>query len=206
MPPAPAPAPRPAPPSTWWQDFRDEQLAFLDEPWKLVPLWAMIPWLLFYAWFVWYAYRANGVNLFIDAVNMVTHEAGHPLFGYLGETMHLWGGTILQLLIPAALCFTFVRMRELMGATFTAWLFFENFLGIAIYMADARAMELPLVSAEGGPDDVIGHDWNQIFGRLGLLQHDTQIAGVVKAIGYLGMIAVPLWFAWRARQTQLAAE
>jgi hypothetical protein len=94
-------------------------------------------------------------------------------------------------------------MRELMGTTFCAWLFFENFLGIGVYMSDARSMALPLVSAEGGPDADIGHDWNMIFGRLGLLQHDTHIAAVVKFIGYLGMIAVPLWFAWRARQTQV---
>ena len=201
--PAPTPARPPAAPPAWWESFREEHLAFLDEPWKPVPLWAMVPWLLFYAWFAWYAWRAGGLGLFIDAVNMVTHEAGHPLFGYLGETMHLWGGTILQLFIPAALCFTFIRMRELMGTTFCAWLFFENFLGIAIYMADARAQELPLVSAEGGGDDAIIHDWNAIFGQLGLLPHDTQIAAVVKAIGYLGIIAVPLWFAWRARQTQL---
>jgi len=110
----------------------------------------MIPWLSFYAWFVFYAWRAHGDPLFIDAANMVTHEAGHPLFGYLGETMHLWGGTILQLLIPAALAASFVRMRELMGTTFCAFMFFENFLGIATYMADARAQELPLVSASSG--------------------------------------------------------
>src|SRR3954464_1065748 len=147
----PTPAPARAP-SSKWQDFREEHLAFLDEPWKLLPIWAMGPWLLFYLWFEWYAWRANGVGLFIDAVNMVTHEAGHPLFGYLGETMHLWGGTILQLLIPAALCLTFVRMRDLMGTAFCGWLFFENFIGIGVYMSDARSQALPLVSAEGSGD------------------------------------------------------
>ena len=199
----PAPAPRPAPAPSWWRQFRDDRLWFLDEPWKPVPLWAMIPWLLFYAWFVFYAWRAHGDPLFIDAANMVTHEAGHPLFGYLGETMHLWGGTILQLLIPAALAASFVRMRELMGTTFCAFMFFENFLGIATYRADARAQELPLVSAEGGGDEAIIHDWNAIFGKLGLLPHDTQIAAVVRVLGFLGMIAVTVWFAWKARQTQI---
>ena len=188
---------------SWWHDFREERLWFLDEPWKPVPLWAMVPWLLFYLWFVISAYRAHGEPLFIDAVNMVTHEAGHPLFGYFGETAHLYGGTILQLFVPAALALAFVRMRELMGTTFCAFMFFENFLGIATYMADARAMDLPLVSAEGGPDQLIIHDWNAIFGRLGLLPHDTQIAAVTRCLGFLGMIAMPLWFAWRARQTQV---
>jgi hypothetical protein len=202
---APAPRRAPAPPSRW-QAFREDRLWFLEEPWKPVPLWAMLAWLLFYAWFVVYAYRAHGDPLFIDAANMVTHEAGHPLFGYLGETMHVWGGTILQLLIPAALALSFVRMRELMGTTFCAFLFCENFLGIATYMADARALELPLISAEGGPDDLIGHDWNMIFSQLGLLRYDTSIAAAVRFAGFAGMVAVPLWFAWRARQTQVDAE
>jgi len=185
--------------------FRDlrhsEYFEFLDQPWKPVPLWAMVGWLVAYAAFLLYAWREHGVNLFIDAVNMVTHEAGHPLFGYLGETLHLWGGTILQLFVPAALALSFVRMRQLQGTTFCWFLFFENFLGIATYMADARALDLPLVSAEGG-DGEIGHDWNMIFSQLNLLPYDTRIAALVRALGWLGMIAVPLWFAWRARQTQ----
>ena len=187
---------------SFFQSLRQsEYLEFLDEPWKPVPLWAMAGWLLAYAAFLIYAWREHGVNLFIDAVNMVTHEAGHPLFGYLGETLHLWGGTILQLFVPAALALTFVRMRQLMGTTFCWFMFFENFLGIAAYMADARALDLPLVSAEGGDGD-IGHDWNMIFSQLNLLPHDTRIAAVVRLLGWLGMIAVPLWFAWRARQSQ----
>lgn len=202
MTPAPAPARSSSAAASWWREFREQHLAFLDEPWKPVPLWAMVPWLLFYAWFIVYAWRAHGEPLFIDAVNMVTHEAGHPLFGYLGETLHLWGGTILQLLVPAALALSFIRMRELMGAAFCGFMFFENFLGIATYMADARALALPLVSAEGGPDDAIGHDWNMIFTSLGLLPYDTRIAAVTRALGFLGMAAVAAWFAWRARQTQ----
>lgn len=183
---------------------QSEWLEFLDEPWKPVPLWARVGWLVFYAGFLLYAWREHGVNLFIDPVNMVTHEAGHPLFGYLGETLHLWGGTILQLFVPAALALSFVRMRQLMGTTFCSFLFFENFLGIATYMADARALDLPLVSAEGGDGD-IGHDWNMIFSQLNLLPYDTRIAAAVRILGWLGMIAVPLWFAWRARQTQLSS-
>jgi hypothetical protein len=199
--PAPAPARRSL--ADRWTTFREEYLWFLEDPWKPVPLWAMVPWLLFYAWFIVYAYRAHGAGLFIDAVNMVTHEGGHPLFGYFGETMHLWGGTILQLLVPFALTLSFVRLRELMGTTFCAFMFFENLLGIATYMADARAMDLPLVSAEGCADCPITHDWNAIFTQLGLLPYDTRIAAVVRFLGFLGMIAVVAWFAWRARQTQI---
>ena len=69
--------------------------------------------------------------------------------------------------------------------------FFENWLNIARYMADARALELPLV---GGGD----HDWNTIFTRWNILQYDTDIAGTVKFLGWLGMTAACAWVAWRA--------
>lgn len=199
----PASAPRPQPaPSLWERIRQSEHLEFLDYPWRPVPVWAMVPWLLFYAWFILTSLRAPSEPRFIDAVNMVTHEAGHPLFGYLGQTMHLWGGTLLQLLVPAALAVTFLRMRDLMGTAFCSFMFFENFLGIAVYMADARKLQLPLVSAEGGPDSYIIHDWHAIFRQLGLLQYDTTIAGAVRFLGFAGMMAVTAWFGWRAWQTR----
>ena len=59
---------------------------------------------------------------------------------------------------------------------FCAFFFFENWLYTATYMADARAMVLPLVTT-GDPDHV-EHDWNTIFSSLGVLQYDTTIAGI----------------------------
>jgi hypothetical protein len=41
------------------------------------------------------------------------------------------------------------------------------------------------------------HDWAYLFGKLGLLEHDTQIASAVKATGWLGMIGVLIWLVWR---------
>jgi hypothetical protein len=63
-------------------------------------------------------------------------------------------------------------------------------LNIARYMADARALELPLV---GGGD----HDWNTIFTRWNVLSYDTEIAGVVRFIGWTGMTLAALWVGWR---------
>jgi hypothetical protein len=68
--------------------------------------------------------------------------------------------------------------------------FFENWLNIARYMADARAQALPLV----GSGD---HDWNTIFGGWHVLAYDTQIASVVKIVGWTGMAAVCFWVVWR---------
>jgi hypothetical protein len=57
-------------------------------------------------------------------------------------------------------------------------------------MADARARVLPLC---GGGD----HDWARIFGRWGIVDHETQIAAVVRTMGWLGMGAACGWVIWR---------
>ena len=57
-------------------------------------------------------------------------------------------------------------------------------------MADARAQALPLV----GSGD---HDWAILFGQWNLLLRDQQIGGVMRVTGWLGMIAVVCWLAWR---------
>lgn len=72
---------------------------------------------------------------------------------------------------------------------------FQQFSPIATYMADARAQELPLLTVGSG-DNVI-HDWNYLFGKLGLLAHDTQIASAMRVIGWIGMLASVGWFVWR---------
>jgi hypothetical protein len=75
------------------------------------------------------------------------------------------------------------------------FLFFEQFLPIAKYMADAQAQQLPWLSI-GRYDSVI-HDWNYLFTELDVLVYDTVIAYVVRLIGSLGMISVTFWFLWR---------
>jgi hypothetical protein len=59
---------------------------------------------------------------------------------------------------------------------------------------------LPLLTVCDGA--YVIHDWNYLFGRLGLLAHDTQIASVVRVIGWLGMLATVLWFVWRSLTPQ----
>ena len=74
---------------------------------------------------------------------------------------------------------------------------FENLLYIATYMADARAQLLPLITV--GDPGAGGHDWFNIFSRLGLLQQNTSIAGVVRALGWIGMLGTVGWLIKRAK-------
>jgi hypothetical protein len=165
--------------------------------WKPVSRPALILWLVFYAWFLAYAFRAHGEFLFIDRANLVMHEAGHAFFGYFGQTIGVLGGTLGELIVPALLAFTFAAQGHTTGVAFCAFFFFENFLYIATYMADARALDLPLVSLGGGDGEAI-HDWNWLFTHWGVLQHDVQIAGFFRALGWLGMVAVCAWLAHRS--------
>lgn len=168
------------------------------EPWRPMPRWAVGAWLVFFLWFLAYAFSKHGGFLFIDTPNMVVHEGGHALFGWFGSTLGLWGGTILQWLVPLLLAIYFFHQRQVAGFIFCLFFFFENWIYTATYMADARAMGLPLVTL--GDPEFAKHDWNTIFTNLGVLQYDTLIAGVVRFLGWCGMLACTAWLASRLRK------
>jgi len=173
--------------------------SILEEPWRQVSRPAIIAWLVFYAGFLAYSFSAHGGFLFIDSANLVVHEGGHNLFGWFGPTLGLWGGTLLQWLVPFLLAAYFFRQRQASGFVFCLFFFFENWLYTATYMADARAQELPLVTT--GDPDFVEHDFHAIFSSLGVLDCDTKIALVVRILGWCGMLACVGWLAWRLRST-----
>ena len=130
----------------------------------------------------------------VDYVNLPFHEAGHVFFSPFGSTLHILGGTLGELLVPALLGMNFLfRDRRLPGAAFCLWWLGENFVYIARYMADARDLELPLV---GGGD----HDWNELFYRFGLLSETSvaRVSSVTHATGVVVMLAGLAWLAYFA--------
>jgi hypothetical protein len=177
------------------RDFLDSLLDRLgyNEPWKPVSRPALWAWIVFYVAFMLYAFSAHGGFLFIDSANLVVHEGGHNLFSWFGPTLCLWGGTLLQWLVPFLLAVYFFSRRETAGFVFCLFFFFENWLYTATYMADARAMVLPLVTT--GDPEFAKHDFNAIFSSLGVLDYDTTIAAVVRTLGWCGLLGVVVWFA-----------
>jgi hypothetical protein len=135
----------------------------------------------------------------VDHANLLFHEAGHPLVGLFSRRLEPYGGTLAQLVFPSVLIASFWRKREPIPLAAAAIWFFENWLNIGRYMADARALELPLL---GGGE----HDWNTIFTRWGVLQYDVQIAWIVKAAGWAGMAMACAWVFWRAGQDYQRAQ
>jgi hypothetical protein len=165
------------------------------EEWRSTSRYSVAAWLVFYAGFLAYAFSQHGAFLFIDLANLVVHEGGHLLFGWFGPTLGLWGGTILQWLVPLLLAAYFFSQRQATAFAFCTFFFFENWLYTATYMADARAMVLPLVTA--GDSDYIEHDWHTIFSGLGVLQYDAKIAAVISFLGWCGMLATVAWLVRR---------
>jgi hypothetical protein len=172
------------------------------QEWRPVPRWASAGLLAFYISFLLYALAMHSglmqsELLFIDSANLVVHEGGHLLFGWFGPTLGLWGGTLLQWLVPFLLAAYFFRQRHTAAFVFCMFFFFENWLYTATYMADARSMNLVLVSANGS--DFVEHDWYSIFSRLGVLGHNLMIAGIVRFFGWGGMLSCVAWLAWCTR-------
>ena len=181
-----------------------EFLEPLHKKWEPVSKPARIGWLAFYVLFLLYAFTERSGYLVIDYVFVPIHEGGHLLFGYFGHTLMVAGGTLLQLGVPVMLAVYFTFQRHATGTAFCAFFFFENFLNVATYMADSRRMELQYVTV--GDPDFAEHDWATMFSQMGVLEYDTKIAAVVRAIGWLGMIAVVVWLWWRTRQSDPAPD
>jgi hypothetical protein len=177
--------------------------SMLDEPWKPVSRPSLVAWLVFYLAFLAYAFSAHGGFLFIDSANLIVHGGGHNLFGWFGPTLGLWGGTLLQWLVPLLLAAYFFTERQVTAFVFCGFFFFENWLYTATYMADARTQILPLVTT--GDPDFVEHDFHAIFSQLELLNYDTSIALVVRSLGWCGMLAIVAWFVYEASKKKVIA-
>lgn len=175
----------------------------LKSEWDPIPKAALAAWVIFYGLFLYQVARGTGLLLLMDGVFVPIHEGGHLLFRLFGEFLSIAGGTILQLGVPFALATYFVFQRQAQGVAFCLFFFFEQFLPIATYMADARAQDLPLLSI--GDGDYVIHDWNYLFAKLGLLRHDVQIAATVRFAGWLGMLAVVAWLIRRGMNSKSIA-
>jgi hypothetical protein len=178
-----------------WTD-RLPFLSQLEEDWQPVPRYALVGWLVFYLFFLYEQASGGAFPNYMNLVFVPVHEGGHLLFGWFGQFIAVAGGTILQLAAPIMLAIYFAFRRQPQGVTFCI----QQFLPIATYMADARAQELPLLTV--GDAEYVIHDWNYLFGKLGVLAHDTQIASATRVLGWIGMLAMVAWFIWRSLAPQ----
>jgi hypothetical protein len=143
----------------------------------------------------------SGVILnFLHLVDLVFHEAGHVIFGFFGRFIAVLGGSLNQVLIPVVCTAVFVRRKQLGSAAVTLFWTGQSLVDVAVYVADGRALALPLL-AEG-----LIHDWNFILGTLGLLNAAESLGRLTFALGALTMLASLGLLAWDAWTHMLSSE
>jgi hypothetical protein len=147
--------------------------------------------LLLLAWWALRLGTGSSERCLVDGANLAFHEAGHLFFGFCGSTMHFLGGTLGQLLVPAALGVYFLFwQRQPFASAVCLWWAGESLVDVAGYMADARTLALPLVG--GGT-----HDWNWLFYRFGLLT-EPAVNGISSTTHLIGVVLMLIGLAWGA--------
>jgi hypothetical protein len=153
------------------------------------------------AWGLWFMLQPlQGESIgssFLHRCDLPFHEFGHVLFRPFGTWLMFLGGSLFQCLMPLILAAYFLRwQRQPFSAAICLWWCGQNFIDVAPYIADARAMALPLVG-EWSDEMVtirdLRHDWHNILLPLHALQHDHAIAAIAKLIGSALMLLSWLW-------------
>jgi hypothetical protein len=163
---------------------------------------------LFLLWTLW-IWRDSDVRAgevgspFLHMILLPFHEAGHyAIFRWFGQFIMILGGTLGQLLMPIVLAGALlIKRRDPFGAALFFWLLGFSVLDMAVYMYDAFDPQIMLLGGSTGAESD-GHDWQNIFGDLGLLK---RARGIGLFFGWLGkamMLAALAWGAliiWRQR-------
>ena len=136
---------------------------------------------------------AYDVMPFMHLINLPFHEAGHIIFSPFGRLMMFLGGTLGQLLIPLTCAVALLLTSgQNFGAAACLWWFGQNFLDVAPYINDARALNLILLGGVTGKE-TDGHDWENILRTLGWLKHDHFLAKLAYTAGLVLMILALAW-------------
>ncbi len=124
---------------------------------------------------------------FLDNVDLGIHETGHLIFRVLGEFMGIAGGSILQVIFPAAFVAYFVWQKSYYSAAIVLLWVGQSILNVWVYASDAIVMQLVLTSGFTGAEGSF-HDWNYMLTETGLLDSTKTIAGIICFTGTLTII------------------
>jgi len=152
---------------------------------------------VFFVWgwyFILLDFRTNDIgHSFMHRVDLVFHEAGHMIFMPFGQFMHVLGGSLGQLLMPAIVMGALIyKNRDNFGGSIGLWWLGESLKDLAPYINDARDLQLQLLT--GHSQDVPEtHDWANILLDLGLIFQEKKIAFAADAVGTLIMLLAMAW-------------
>lgn len=121
---------------------------------------------------------------FIDSVNLIFHEAGHVIFIWAGEFMHVLGGSLTQVLIPLICGYYFMRLRDLPSSGICLAWAGQSLINVSIYAGDAVALKLPLL---GGDSSM--HDWLWLLTETHLFAYTDTVAHIMYVTGIFVILA-----------------
>jgi hypothetical protein len=180
---------------TWRDDARDW---CTGRPWT----WRAAV-LLLLAWQASIPFRdSDGFHVF-RGITFGAHEFGHLFFALSGnEWLTVAGGSLMQFLVPLGAAAIMRYYRDWFGIAACGLWLASSFADLAPYIADARAMDLDLVSFS---EDGAGHDWNYLLGKAGMLFHDQGIARFDRFVGFVVLLASVTLAVWLLRQMAVRA-
>lgn len=165
--------------------------------------WVRLPFLLWFAYVLFRHLLDPEYSSILGPINLGIHELGHFVFGFLGEFLSVAGGTLLQLSIPVFAIFNFLRQSDFFSIALSFGWLSTNLFSIATYVADARRLELPLVTPFGG--DTVVHDWEYLLSTMNILQYDTVIAFVFRVMAVITMLfcfVSGAWLLWQMAKSR----
>jgi hypothetical protein len=129
---------------------------------------------------------------FMHAILLPIHEAGHVLFMPFGQFLAIAGGSLFQVLLPAAIAVAFlVKQRDPFGAAMCLWWTGASIVDLSPYIYDALQPQLILLGGHTGDEGP--HDWIHLLERLGSLRHAHGWGTAAHHFGVLVMATGVCW-------------
>jgi len=156
----------------------------------------------FLLWFVYVLVRHLLDPMYasiLGPLNLGIHELGHFIFGFLGQFLGVAGGTIFQLFVPIFALFNFYRQNDFFSMTLSFGWLSTSLFSVATYAADARALELPLVTPFGSGEAVV-HDWEYLLSTMNILEYDAMVGGIFRILAIISMLicfTAGVWLLWQ---------
>ncbi|PSB23895.1 hypothetical protein [Stenomitos frigidus] len=121
---------------------------------------------------------SDRIMMFLHGVNLIFHEAGHTILSGFGQFLHILGGSLMQIMVPAGIAGYFMVTRQpYAGAIALCWMA-QSLWDVSIYIKDAQERSLPLLGGEG-----VLHDWHFLLLDLHLLAQAQLVGSLTFFLG-----------------------
>lgn len=150
-----------------------------------LPLWLYCVGIAFFAYLFVEILKfspASSGNLIVSGmyfINFGVHEASHLVVFFLPQVLVAAAGSLGEIMFALLLVIATLKERSYFASVFAGLWVMLSCISAGLYMADARAQQLPLM----GPGEVVQHDWHYVFTQLGWLDADVAIGTSVRVLG-----------------------